>query len=168
MAKRFSRIKQAPRLQQAYTAYNAWRDTVKPYQPRGAGSSPGGFANVEVLAFGLEGTDKIKVKVSRRARTAIGSEIAARAADATPTAKRMPGLSPAKIVVFRGTGTATTARSEITNLEYQKRAGASYTHAFGGNTATEKEFEAQEILINAFIATAGTSVTFVPERLYQV
>lgn len=168
MAKRFSRIKQAPRLQQAYTSYNVWRDTVKPYQPRGAGSSPGGFANVEIVPFGLDGTDKIKVKVSRRARTAIGSEIAGRAVDATAAAKRMPGLNPAKIVVFRGTGTAQTATSEITNLQYQKRAGASYTHAFGGSTATEKEFEAQEILIAAFVATAGTGVTFVPERLYQV
>lgn len=167
MGRRFSRIKQAPRLQQAYTAYKAYQDLVKPYSPRGAGSSPGGFANVEILAFGLESTDKVKVKVSRRARTSIGANIGARAADATPTAKRMPGLQPAKIVVFKGTGTTSTETSEITNLQYQKRAGASYTHAFGGSVATEKEFEAQEILIAAFVATAGTSVTFVPERLYQ-
>lgn len=167
MGRRFSRIKAAPRLQQAYTNYKTWQDTVKTYTPRAAGSNPGGFVSVQVRPFGSEMTDLVKVKVSRRANQAIGSDIGARAAVAAPTAIRLPGFQPAKVVVFRGTGTDTQTTSEITKLQYQKRNGASYTHAFGGSTATEKEFEAQDVLLAAFVATAGTSVSFSPERLRQ-
>jgi hypothetical protein len=165
VGRRFGNIKQAPKLQQAYTAYKSWQDTVKPYKERSSGSKPGGLVYVQIRPFGADGTDLVKVKVSRRAHTAVGGDVGTRAAAATSTAVLKPGLEPAKIVVFRGTGTTTQARSEITNLEYQRRNGSSYTHAFGGSTATEKEFEAQDALITIFATTQGTSVSFQPERL---
>lgn len=165
--RRFSRIKSAKRLGPAYTAYKAWQDLEKPYKARPAGSRPGGLIKVAVQPFGEESTAEISVPCSRRANQAVGEVIGARAPAATSTAVRRPGFSPAKAVVFVGTGTTTETTSEITNLSYQKKSGASYTHPFGGSSDTEKEFEAQNAIITAVLTTQNRSVSFVPERLYQ-
>lgn len=165
MSSRFSRIKSAPRLQTAYTAYKQWQDRVDPYNARPAGSRPGGFVQVAVKAFGIALTDDIIVDVSKRAHTRMGSALGARASATTTGAKRFGGYSPAKAVLFVGTGTSTTKRSDITNLEYQKRAGASYTHAFGAKTATEREYEAfQDVVTVLTDPTDNNAVSYVPER----
>lgn len=165
--KRFSRIKAAKRLAPAFEAYKQWQDRVDPYTARPAGSRPGGYVQVQVRPFGRDATDLFRVPCSRRSSSTVGELIGARGAAATSTAIRVPGFQPAKAIVFVGTGTATTARSDITNLEYQRRNGASYTHPFGGSTATEKEFEAQAAILTVAAATPNRSVSFTPERMYM-
>lgn len=165
--RRFSRIKQAQRLAPAYAAYKAWQDLDKPYKARAAGSRPGGFQQVQIRAFGFDSTDVIRVGVSRRAFNTVNDLMGARAPVVTPTAIVMGGFTPAKAIIFISTGSEVQARSEITNLEYQKRQGSSYTHAFGGASATEKEFDAQAAILTAAAATTNRTVSFSPERLYQ-
>lgn len=165
--RRFSRIKDARRLAPAFEAYKAWQDRDATYTPRPAGSRPGGFQAIQVRPFGLDVTDPVRCKVSQRAFAAVNSIIGARGVEATPTADIIGGFSPAKAIIFIATGSEVETTSEITRLRYQKRQGASYTHAFGGSTATEKEFTAQAEILTAAATSTNRTVSFQPERLYQ-
>lgn len=165
--RRFSRVKAAKRLAPAYEAYKAWQDLDKPYKARSSGSKPGGLTPIQVRPFGRDGTTEIRIMMSRRAFNTVNDIIGARGPVATATAVRTPSFSPAKAIVFVGTGSEVQTTSEITRLSYQKRQGASYTHPFGGSTATEKEFEAQNSILTAALTAPNRTVSFVPERMYQ-
>lgn len=166
--KRFSRLKSIKRLTPALAAYEAWDDAAgtRPRVARPASSRPGGYLRRQVIPFGREGADLVRVRASERAINAIGSIIAGRGEEASATAITLGNFSPAKAVIFIGTGTSTEVRSEITNLTYERRTGNSFTAPFGGTSVTEKEFEAQQSLITSVFSTPNRTVSFTPERLY--
>lgn len=166
--RRFSTLSAAPRLQTPYNNYKQWQDRTEPtHYTRSSASNPGGYLGVAITPFGGLGEGKVLVKCSRRAFTNVANLLGARVSDETATATRMPGFEPAKAVIFRGTGGTTSETSQITRQSYKKRTGNSYTLPFGGATATEKEMDAQAIIATAVLATANSSVTFLPERLFQ-
>lgn len=166
--KRFDRLRSVKRLTPALAAYEAWEDArgTRPRKPRAASSKPGGYLRRQVLPFGREGVDLIRVRASERAINAIGSIIANRGEEAAATAITLGNFNPAKAIIFIGTGTATSEISEITRLSYEKKTGNSFTAPFGGQSATEKEFEAQQAILTSVFSTPNRSVSFTPERMY--
>lgn len=166
MARRFGRIKQAPRLQSAYDNFKLWQDRVEAYTPRPNGSLPGGFIRLSIIPFGLPATQKIVVGASRRANSQLADDLVNRVDADLTGATALGGFQPAKIVLFLGTGTSAPKTSEITRIEYQKRAGASFTHPFGAATATEREYEAFNAIAEALMGLSPNNrVTYTPERI---
>lgn len=167
--RRFSRIKESPRLEDAYNAFKTWQDRTRPVNyTRGADSNTGGFVKKSVKSFGKLGENDLIIKVSRRASNfePLTTAIATRVSSSLTGAIAYPGFEPAKVVLFAGTGSTSPERSRITNLDYKKRVGKSYTHAFGANTATEGEMEAQQAIATALLAQPNRAVSFQPERRY--
>ena len=166
--KRFSRLKAVKRLEPARIAYEAWEDAAgtRARVPRSASSKPGGYLRRQVIPFGREGADLVRVKASSRAIAAIGSIIAGRGEEAAPLAITLGNFNPAKAIIFIGTGTSAEKRSDITNLTYEKRTGNSFTAPFGGTSAAEKEFEAQQAIITSVFTVPNRSVSFTPERMF--
>lgn len=167
--KRFSRIRAVKRLTPALAAYEAWEDQrgTRPRVARPASSKPGGYSARQIIPFGRDSVELVRVRVSNRAVAAIGSIIATRGEEATANAITLGNFQPAKAIIFIGTGTSTEVRSEITNLTYEKRTGNSFTAAFGGATATEKEFQAQQAISTAVFSSPNRSVSFTPERMFM-
>lgn len=167
--RRFSRLQQVPLLQNAYSSYKTWQDRTQPTNyTRTAASNPGGYVRLAVTPFGAAAAQKLIIKVSRRANTELDTILTAHTDAVLTGALRLPGFEPAKAIVFRGTGGVATETSKITNLAYSKRTGVSYTHGFGAKSATEREAEAQVEITDAVIATSNSSISFTPERFYQV
>jgi hypothetical protein len=166
--KRFSALKRVKRMSGPAAAYEAWDDQVgsRPRQPRPSGSRPGGYMRLQVQPFGAGGTSLIRVRVSNRAVLQVGTLFDDRAPEATADARVNSSFLPSKGIVFVGTGTAVDTTSNITGLSYAKRQGASFTHAFGGLTATEGEFEAQQAILTAALSVPNRSVSFSPERMF--
>lgn len=167
--RRFSTLNKFPLLQAPYTQYKAWQDRTSPTNyTRTATSNPGGYVRLAVVPFGGAAAQKLIIKVSKRANTELDTLLTAHT-DATLTgALRLPGFEPAKAIVFRGTGGTAAETSKITGVSYQKRSGVSYTHGFGAKSATERELEAQNEVTAAVAATSNSSVSFTPERFYQI
>jgi hypothetical protein len=166
---RFARLRYASQLTAAQLdRYRAVRSgtvaIVRGDQP----SRP--TTNIQITPFGfqLASTAKAKLKVTTRSRAAIGTEVGTRAVAVTADGTRVPGFVPAKVIAFIGTGVSTQRTSDITLRTYEARGGESYTHPFGGATATERENEAFDAISAAILAQANTSVSYQPERKYQV
>jgi hypothetical protein len=167
--RRFSNLREVPLLQTAYQNFKTWEDRTAPVTyPRSASSNPGGYVRLAVTPFGSDADQELIIKASLRANTELKTALGARIKTTLTGALRLPGYEPARAVVFRGTGGVTEPTSEITKRKYKKRTGASYTHGFGAGTATEREVEAQQIITTAVMATSNTSVSFLPERFYQI
>jgi hypothetical protein len=167
--RRFSRLRAVPLLQTAYTNYKTWEDRAQPTNyTRSAASNPGGYIRMAVIPFGAAATQSLIIKVSKRANTELDTIIATHASDTLTDALRLPGFEPAKAIVFRGTGGTEAETSRITNQSYKKRTGVTYTHGFGAKTSTEREYDAQTEITTAVMATTNSSISFTPERFYQV
>jgi len=69
-------------------------------------------------------------------------------------------------VVFIPSGAGVVATSQITGLRYLKRNGTSYTHPFGGSSATDKEIDAFNA-IAAAVNNPGARFSSKPERQYR-
>jgi hypothetical protein len=166
MARRFSRIKQAPKLQTAYDNFKLWQDRVEPYTPRANGSLPGGFVRLAITPFGLSATPKVIVGASRRANAQLGDDLVNRVDEDITGATGRGGYQPAKVTLFLGTGSSAPKTSEITRLDYQKRGGASFTHPFGASTATEREYEAFTAIAEALMTLSQNNrVSYTPEKV---
>jgi hypothetical protein len=172
MARRFSNIRQAPRLNTAFTAYRAWEDAQATRTPNiGGGVARGRSVPVQLSPFGLDlaADESILIKVTQRSRTFMSGGIGTHVQAPTATARRRAGFKPAKVVLFAGTGTSRVERSEITGLPYLKKAGESYTHGFGAATATEREYEAFNAVATALTDQNGNyTASYQPETFRQV
>jgi len=172
MARRFSNIRQAPRLNVAFTAYRNWEDAQATRTPNiGGGVARGRSVSVQLSPFGLDlaADDRILIKVTQRARDFLTGGVGTHVQAATAAARRRAGFKAAKIVLFAGTGTSRTAISEITGLPYLKKGGESYSHGFGAATATEREYEAFNTISTALTAQNGNfTATYQPETFRLV
>lgn len=130
-------------------------------------SKPGSFLDYQVQAFGREFTESpVRVPLSERANTNVGAIVTAGGAvEATTSATKILGFEPAKAVVFRPSGSvsATKEFSQITGLEYNKRAGDSYTVPFGAKTSGDRESTIRNAIRQA--SQEGDSITFYSENL---
>jgi hypothetical protein len=172
MARRFSNIRQAPRLNTAFTAYRNWEDAQATRTPNiGGGVARGRSVPVQISPFGLDlaADERILIKVTQRARTFMSGGIGTHVQAPTAAARRRAGFTPAKVVLFAGTGTSRVERSGITGLPYLKKGGESYSHGFGAATATEREYEAFNAVATA-LTDEGTNRTasYQPEKFRQV
>lgn len=167
--RRFARLQFASQLEVAaldrYRAYRAGTVQITRGQQPNRPSEP---VQITPFGFDLAGTTKAAVDVTTRSRLALSAEIGTRAVALTADGEPIAGFIPAKVVAFFGTGTSVQATSEITLRTYQRAGGESYTHPFGGATATEKEYEAFRTIAAAISATPNTSVSSQPERRYAI
>lgn len=138
---RFSRIRQGARLGQAQSRYIQWlQESATRPQRIGQGTARGPQTTIYLEPFGKSmptGTLAIS-RVSNEARTIMSAAIGPRVQTTAPTqgGVKIPGFSPAKVILFVRTGNGVLATSEITGLQYMKYAGNSYSHAFGTSAAT--------------------------------
>jgi hypothetical protein len=166
MTRRFSRLRNAPRLNVAATAFRAWEEARETAIPNvGGGTSRGQSIRIQVTPFGTEDEDGVDaiVKVTDRSRLALQAAVGARAAAPT-TGMRVAGYKPAKIITFFGTGNRARETSRITNQPYLKSSGQSYTHPFGALNGTDREYSAYNAIATAVLgAGSNRTVTYTPE-----
>lgn len=170
--RRYSDIARAADLQRQLTAKAAWEATrfANVQQNVGSGTAKSPNVIVQVTAFGADATaDDFIVRTNQRNQTALGSFIGNVRVNTTiaANAQRNRNFTPAKVKAFAATGTSTVQTSEITGNRYLKQNGESYQSPFGSTTATEREFEAQNIVRNAILGANPTwRIGFTPERMY--
>lgn len=171
---RFSRIRQGARLGAAQTRYVQWLQASATRPQRiGQGTARGPQTTIYLEPFGrsMPTATLAAAKVSNEARTIMSTAIGLRAVTTAPTGggQRMPGFTPAKVVLFVRTGNGTVATSEITGLQYLKYTGSSYSHAFGRGTSTALEFEEfNEIKDDLLSGAPNRRVSYKAELFKQV
>lgn len=153
--------------------YKEWKqDPEKRKLPEGSVPNKGRMVKVGVEAFGLPttgNTNKVKVKISNRAKTQYDSLPSAIKTEIVLSTNlndysTIGGFRPARVIIAARKA-ATSQTSKITGNRYKDSTGASYTIPFGRKTATQTEFEAQDAIIAA--ADATHVVTFTPESYYR-
>lgn len=172
MARRFSRLEKVRLLSNAATQYEAWDDARSTRQPNvGGGTARGRSKRITINPFGFDpGTGGVIVRVTDRANQILASGLGTHISSSVGADDRAyPGFSPAKVIVFQGTGNSTTETSKITSLRYLKRSGESYTHPFGASSSTEREIEALNAITTALVnANANRTVSYKPESQRKV
>lgn len=175
MARRFSDIRRAAKLNAALTAYQAYlakppSTTLPTYKPRPDQISLG------ITPFGLAmgASETALVSAAEASFNALGTEIAKEASCAASTAdsKKLIGFRPARISVFQNAtkGTPSTATSKFTGQVYRVYAGDRFACPFGAKAGTDKEIDTAKKLIAAFKARTAFEVNRVsvtPERQYS-
>lgn len=175
MARRFSDIRRAAKLNAALTAYQAYlakppSTTLPTYKPRPDQVSLG------IAPFGLTlGTGETAlVSAAQASFTALSTEIQKEASCAASTAdsKKLIGFRPARISVFQNAtkGTPSTATSKFTGQVYRVYAGDRFACPFGAKATTDKEIDTARKLIGGFKARTGfetNRVSVTPERQYN-
>lgn len=175
MARRFSDIRRAAKLNAALTAYQAYlakppSTTLPTYKARPDQVSLG------VSPFGLTlatGTNAL-VRAAEASFSALGTEIAKEASCAAATADstKLIGFRPARITVFQNATkpAPTLGTSKFTGLPYRVYAGDRFACPFGAKTGTDKEIDTSNKLIAAFKARTAfeiNRVSVTPERQYN-
>lgn len=156
---RFSRIRQGARLGQAQTRYIQWlqQSATRP-QRIGQGTARGPQVTLYLEPFGKDmPTGVLAVgRASNEARTIMSAAVGTRAQVSAPTngGQKIPGFSPAKVILFVRTGNGTVATSEITGLQYLKYTGNSHSHPYGRGTDTSLEYEEFNEIKAALLAGA--------------
>lgn len=146
MPERFSRLREANRLSNAYTQYRAWEDARRNRVPNVGGGTPRPpTIEIALTPFGFEMPTASAVRATctesarDRMATAIGTH------GPLPTGgislQRIPGFKAARISLFVGSGGSQREVSQITGLPYLKYAGNSFSHPFGAATATDLEYD---------------------------
>jgi hypothetical protein len=175
MARRFSDIRRAARLNAALTAYQAYlakppSTTLPTYKPRPEQVSVG------VAPFGLTlGADETAlVRAAKASFETLKTVIQAEASCTTTItdSKKLIGFRPARISVFQNAtkGTPSTETSKFTGQAYRVYDGERFACPFGAKAATNKEIDTAKKLIAAFKARTGfeiNRVSVTPERQYN-
>lgn len=146
MSRRFSRLRDANRLEEAADRYLAWIAASATRVPNvGGGASRGPSVELGITPFGfdLPASTFVRASATDSSRVQMSSDIGtfATVPGAGVSLQRIPGFKPARAALFIGTGTRTTATSAITGLPYNKYSGDRYSHPFGRGAATDLEFE---------------------------
>jgi hypothetical protein len=143
---------------------------VKLTYVRSATSKPEALLKVSILPFyygGVAGTEAI-VNQSKRADIASNlGGIQTQCNQVTvnfDTHKKLSNFIPAKVTVHDFTNTVTKEVSKITGLNYDKKAGASYTFPFGATTTEKSPSEVIKGILAAVNTLGTASASFTPEK----
>ena len=172
MARRFSDIKRAAKLQAALTGYLEYLSTppsttLPTYKARPEQKA------LMLSPFGLTlpGTGaKALVYAGVPSATRLQTVVAGPAdiADAGNTAKKVLNFHPARVITFEdATKTVSLGTSKFTKQSYRKYGGERFAMPFGMKTAGDLEIDVADLLRTALKARAGLEVnrvSFTPER----
>jgi hypothetical protein len=146
MGRRFSRIKDASRLAGAVDNYISYI-TNAATRPRRVGQGPAREPQIDLaiepFTISIPSGEGFLARAGTSARTLMDAGVGTAAVPVSGSvdARKVSGWSPARIVMFVGTGTSAVRTSAITQLPYLKQNGRSYSHPFGKSVATDTEMD---------------------------
>ena len=146
MGRRFSRIKQAQRLEAALTHYDTWLVAAKPTKT-GTPGTKGAKGTVYIIPFNIPigNTEVVSATALQSALTAYETALGTHVKATLPTGDSTVNLKnyrPARIqVITKGSGGATYTPSKITGQQYIKYPKTSVSIPFGATSAQTPESE---------------------------
>ncbi|WNZ28178.1 hypothetical protein HJG54_35280 (plasmid) [Leptolyngbya sp. NK1-12] len=175
MPRRYSDINRGPLLQQAYQRRQQYlaRDLAERNATAQIGtrtSSPTVFVLVKPFGEDLGAEiDGYRVRTNQRNRQQLGDDIGNRAKIPAEADEFLVNgnYTPAKLKLFVKTSSS-PATSRITGIRYLRANGQSYSHPFGSNAATDREFLAfNQIAIGLRNASPNNRVSYSPEKISE-